>query len=169
MQSLEVISIHIWDIVIAMCNLAILYWILKKFLYQPVQKVRAARQAELDSQYKAASDAQEKADEARRTWETRMQGAEAEADGIRSEAKRTAQIASGKMVEDARKRAREIVAEAEEQAALEKRRAEAEMRQEIVDTSAAMTAKLLGREVRPEDHQALIDAFLQEDTDAQKR
>ena len=73
------------------------------------------------------------------------------------------------MVEEARKRAREIVGEAEEQAALEKRRAEAEMRQEIVDTSAAMTAKLLGREVRPEDHQALIDAFLREDTDAQER
>ena len=169
MQSLEVISIHIWDIVIAMCNLAILYWILKKFLYQPVQKLRAARQAELDSRYQAASDAQEKADEARRTWEARMQGAEAEADGIRAEAKRTAQLASGRMVEEARKRAREIVKEAEEQAALEKRRAEAEMRQEIIDTSAAMAARLLRREIRPEDHQALIDRFLEEDTDGQER
>ena len=94
---------------------------------------------------------------------------QAEADSLRTEAQRNAQIAAGKMVEEARVRAREIVEEAEEQAALEKRRARAEMRREIVDTSAAMTEKLLGRAVTPADQQALIDAFLEEDSDAEDR
>ena len=169
MQSLEVISINLWDIVIAMCNLVVLYLILKHFLYQPVQKMRAARQAELDSQYQAAADAQEKADEARSVWTARMQGAEAEAASLSAESKKVAQRAAGQLLSDARARAREIVEEAEEQAALEKRRAQAEMRQEIVDTSAAMTEKLLGRALTEADQQALIDAFLQEDSDAEDR
>ena len=42
-QTLEVISINLWLVLISLANLAILYAILKKFLYKPVKATMAAR------------------------------------------------------------------------------------------------------------------------------
>ena len=41
MQSLDVISVNIWQIVISLANLALLFLLLKKFLYQPVKRMLA--------------------------------------------------------------------------------------------------------------------------------
>ena len=51
---------------------------------------------------------------------------------------------------------------AEEDALLEKKKAEEDMKREIADISAQLTGKLLEREMKPEDHRELIDSFLQE-------
>jgi len=61
MQSLDVISINLWNVLISLANLGILYWVMKKFLYAPVRNMIAKRQAELDSQYARAAEAEEKA------------------------------------------------------------------------------------------------------------
>ena len=39
MQNLDVISINLWQVLISLCNLLLLFLILKKFLYQPVRKL----------------------------------------------------------------------------------------------------------------------------------
>ena len=39
MQSLEVISLNIWQVLISLCNLLLIFLILKKFLFKPVKKV----------------------------------------------------------------------------------------------------------------------------------
>lgn len=38
MQSLEVFSLNLWQMLISLCNLIILFLILKKFLYKPVRR-----------------------------------------------------------------------------------------------------------------------------------
>ena len=38
MQSLSIISVNIWQILISFANLAILTWIIKKFLFKPVKR-----------------------------------------------------------------------------------------------------------------------------------
>ena len=50
----------------------------------------------------------------------------------------------------------------EEQLTITKKKAEQDMKREIADVSARLTGKLLEREIRTEDHRALIDSFLQE-------
>ena len=46
MPTLDVISVNIWSILISLCNLLILFFIIKKFLYKPVRKMLAERQAQ---------------------------------------------------------------------------------------------------------------------------
>ena len=72
MQSLDIISINIWHIVISLCNLLILFLMLKKFLYQPVKKVLADRQAAIDSRYDEADKAKSEALQSKAEWEERM-------------------------------------------------------------------------------------------------
>lgn len=161
MQSLEVISINLWQILISLCNLLLLFLILKHFLFKPVKRVLAERQAALDKQYADADTAKNSAEESRQEWEKKLQNAQAEADNLIKKATTAADRRSDQIVSDAKEKADVIVRQAEVQAELEHKKAEAGIKKEIVDISAVLTEKMLGREIRTEDHRAIIDSFIE--------
>ncbi len=160
MQSLEVISVNLWQILISLANLLILFLIIKKFLFGPVTKMLAKRQAELDERYQAADAAKAKAAEDQLYWNEKKTGAQAEADAILQKATENARLRSEKLIEDAKESAEGIVRQAETEAELERRKAAESIKREIVDVSAALTEKLLGREIKMEDHRGMIDSVI---------
>lgn len=167
MQSLEVISINLWQILISLANLTILYLLLKKFLYKPVKQTIAKRQEAIDEQYRAAEEAEKSAIASRDLYAEKLAGANAEADSLIHEATANANRRSERIVADARDKADAIVRQGQIEAAMEKKKAQASIRREITDVSAALTEKLLGREMNTGDHRELIDSFLQEMGDEQ--
>ena len=162
MQNLDVISVNLWQILVSLCNLLIIFLILKRFLYQPVKRILTTRQAELDGQYAAAREAQDRAEADRRAWDEKMQTAETEAAQILKKATERADRRGEQILSYARGRADSIIREAEMQAALEQRKAQSEIKQEIVDISALLTEKMLRREINTEDHRTMIDSVLSE-------
>lgn len=162
MQSLDVISINLWQILISLCNLLILYLILKRFLYKPVQRAMAQRKAALDGQYAAADAAQQAAEANRCQWEEKMAGAQHEADQIIQTAQARAQRRGSQIEAEAKERAESMVRQAQAQAELEQKKAQAGIRHEIVDVSALLAGKLLRREINPQDHRELIDSVISE-------
>ena len=78
MQSLDVISINLWQILISLINLFLIFLVVKKFLFKPVKKIFATRQEELDQQYASAEEAERKALADKDAWEQKMKGADAE-------------------------------------------------------------------------------------------
>ena len=162
MQSLSIISVNIWQILISFANLAILTWIVKKFLFKPVKKVMDARRENIDSAY-ARADAAEAGEEATAVVDgAAMAAARQTTDQMISDAAREAERRGSEIETEARERAQEIRRQAEEDAVLERKKAEEDMKREIADVSAELTGKLLKREIRPEDHRELIDSFLQD-------
>ena len=97
----------------------------------------------------------------------KLAGAHAEADSLIHEATANATRRSERIVADARDKADAIVRQGQIEAAMEKKKAQASIRREITDVSAALTEKLLGREMNTGDHRQLIDSFLQEMGDEQ--
>lgn len=162
MQSLSIISVNIWQILISLANLAILTLILKKFLFKPVRKVLDGRREAIDESYARAEKAQAEAEENRKNYAAAMAAAKQTADQMISQAARDAERRGSEIETEARERAQEIRRQAEADALLEKKKAEEDMKHEIADVSAQLTGKLLEREIRPEDHRELIDSFLQE-------
>lgn len=162
MQSLSVISVNFWQIVISFANLLILTLIVKKFLFKPVKKVLDTRRANIDGAYARAEEAETEAEEHRRNYAAAMAAARQTTDQMISDASREAERRGAEIENKARERAKEIRQQAEEDAKLEKRKAEADMKREIADVSVQLTGKLLEREVKPEDQRELIDSFLQE-------
>ena len=160
MQTLDIISVNFWQIVISLCNLLLLFLIIKKFLYAPVKRVMAARQAKLDEGYENAARAEAEAEARRTAWEEKLATAEAQANVIVERATVTAQRRADKIVSEAEGKASDMIRRAEESIALEEKKAEAGIRREIVDVSALLTEKMLRREIRAEDHRALIDDFI---------
>ena len=122
MQALDVISVNIWSILISLCNLGLIFWLVKKFLFKPVKAVLAKRQAEIDAHYQAAEDAQKNAESSREQYELKLAGAQAEADSMIQSATATANRRSDRIVSDARDKADGIIRQAQNEAELERRR-----------------------------------------------
>lgn len=162
MQTLEIISVNVWQILISLCNLLLLFFLLKKFLYQPVRRALAARQKTLDEHYAAAETAEADAGRMKAEWEEKMQGADEEAARIRREAEESAARKEAARLAEAEEKAARIVSVAEAEAEEERRKAEDGIRHEIVEVSAALSEKILGREIKEEDHRRAIDDFLSE-------
>ena len=74
-QSLDIISVNIWQILISLINLLILFLMLKKFLFKPVQNMMAARQAQVDQVYEDADKRLQSANEMKQEYEQRLSAA----------------------------------------------------------------------------------------------
>lgn len=162
MQTLDIISVNLWQILISLCNLLILFLIIKKFLFGPVKKAMAKRQQEIDSKLDEAESAKQIALSGKTKWEEKLRSASAEAEDIIKKASFDADKRGEKIVSEARDRADDIVRRAKEEAELEMKKAEAGIKKEIVDVSAALAEKLIGREINEQDHHELIDSFIKD-------
>ncbi len=155
-----VISVNIWQILISLCNLVIIFLIMKKFLFAPVRKVIAQRQAKIDADYAAAEEANTKAQESKAEWEQTLAGAKAQADTIIKTAQTNAQRRGDAMMSIAKEQAENIVRRAKEDAEREHKKAQTQIKHEIADVSVMLTEKMLDREINSDDHRKLIDSFI---------
>lgn len=162
MQTLDVISVNIWDIVVSLCNLAILFFVMKKFLYKPVRKMLEQRQKTVDDKYAQADAALLKADNDKAEYERKLAVAQEDAQQIIKKATDIADERSKEIVSSAREEASLIVNRAQSAAELEKKKAQQEIKSEIVSVSAMLAEKLLEREINEEDHKQMIDSFIEE-------
>lgn len=161
MQTLEVISVNLWQIVISLLNLLILFLLFKKFLFKPVNNMIEKRQAEIDERYDAADVAKRAAEEDRLFWDEKIGTVKAETDKMIEKAQDNAKRQGDAIVTKAREQADGIIRQAETQAQLEMKKAEEGIKREIVEVSTALANKLLEREINPEDHRSLIDSFIE--------
>ena len=161
MQTLEVISVNLWQILISLLNQLILFLLFKKFLFKPVNNMIAKRQSEIDERYDAADEAKRAAEEDRLFWDEKIGTVKAETDKMIEKAQNNAKRQGDAIVTKAKEQADGIIRQAETQAQLEMKKAEEDIKREIVEVSTALANKLLEREINPEDHRGLIDSFIE--------
>lgn len=162
MQSLEVFSLNLWQMIISLCNLVILFLILKKFLYKPVRKALEERKQAVEGVYADAQKALDTANANKTEYERELAGIRERADSMLASATADANKRSAAILSDARERADGMMRQAKNDISLERRKAESGIRSEIADVSTALTEKLLAREINSDDHRKLIDDFLAE-------
>ncbi len=159
-QTLDVISVNLWQIIISLCNLLIMFWILKKFLFRPVQNIIAQRQKEVETIYSDAQNARDDADAMRTEYESQLADARTQADGIVREATSLAQRKSEAIVAEANYQASHMKQKAQQEIELEKRQMLREVQHEISDIAVSIASKVVEREVRAEDHEAFVEDFI---------
>ena len=160
MENLGIVSLNVWQILISLTNLSILFFALKKFLYKPVKAVLENRKEAIAKSYADAEKAQTEANAARDEYNAKLATAHTTADEIIHDATVVANRRGEKIVADAHQKAEEIVKQGELEASMEKKKAMESIRRDITDVSAAMTEKLLKREMNEADHRGMIDEFL---------
>lgn len=149
-----------------LCNLLILTLLVKKFLFKPVQKILAERQAAADAVMAEARAARQEAETMQAEYEQSIAGARDEAARIVNDATSAASQRSEALLAEAQAAARRLKAQAESEIEQERKKALNEVKDEIGGMAMDIASKVVEREIREQDHQALIDEFIKNVGDA---
>ena len=160
MQSLEIISVNIWSILVSLANLLIMFLILKRFLFKPVQKMMAARKQQVDQIYQDAKENRDSAINMKQECEARLAAAREEADGLVRNAVQTAQRKGDAIVAEANSQASHLKQKAEQEIAQEKKQMLQDVRGEISDIAVSIASKVVEREVKKQDYDGFVDEFI---------
>ena len=161
MQSLDIISVNIWQTLISLCNLLIIFLILKKFLFGPVQAMIKTRREQVDKIYTDADENLETAKQLKLEYETRMASARQEADTLIKTATQTAQRKSDQIVSEANSQATHVKQKAEEEIAQQKKQMLKDVRSEISELAVNIASKVVEREINQKDYDGFVDDFIQ--------
>ena len=159
-QSLDIISVNIWQILISLINLLIMFMILKKFLFKPVKKVVDARTEQVKSLYTDAEQSRNDANQMKNEYEQRLASARQEADSMIKTATQTAQKKGDQIVFEAKAQASHVKQKAEEEIAQQKKKMLQDVREEISELAVDIASKVVEREISPKDYDGFVDDFI---------
>lgn len=131
------------NLVYTIINLLILYAIVRKFLFAPVKKIIAAREAEIHKQYADAENVQTEARELKQQYEERLTLAEEEKRSILTDARSKAGDEYEKIVADARLEADKLLENAQKQADMEQQKRMQQAQRQVADLVVAAATKLV--------------------------
>ena len=156
----EFISITPWTIIFQICNLLILFLLIKKFLFKRVMAVLEKRQQEIDGTYDAAGKDRDDAAQMKQEYTRRMSSARDEADRLVRNAVDTAQRRGDAIVEEAQAEAAHLMRKAETEIEQEKKKAYSELMGEISGMAADLAGRMVEREINADDHRELVEDFI---------
>jgi F-type H+-transporting ATPase subunit b len=155
-----------WNILFNIINLIILYLLMKRFLFKPVNAILEKRQQAADAQFAEADRQKAEAKESQEHYDALVQGAEDEKKRIVADARQEASAEYGRIVSEAKDKADGIVekakADAENEKAAAMQQADAAVRDMVVTAAARMVAMKDAKE----SDRALYDKFLAETKEA---
>ena len=160
MQVQELVSIVPWNFVATICNLFIQMYLIKRFLFKPINEILEKRRAKAYAEIQEAVQAREEANAIKSEYEQNMLDAKNKANEILVSAQKTASIQSEEILKDAASQAAAIKAKAESDIAQERRKAVNEIKGEIGGMAVEIAGKVIEREISEADHAKLIDDFI---------
>lgn len=160
MQVQDLVGIVPWTFIAQICNLFIQVYLIKRFLFKPINEMLEKRRAMADAEIQDAVKAKNEANAIKTEYEQNMLEARNKANEILVTAQKTATLQSEVMLKEASTQAAALKAKAENDIAQEKRKAVNEIKDEIGGMAMEIAGKVIEREICEEDHKKLIDEFI---------
>ena len=160
MQVQDLVTIVPWNFIATILNLFIQVYLIKRFLFKPINEMLEKRRAKADAQIQDAVKAKDEALAMKEEYEKNMQDAKNKANEILTTAQKTAAVQSEEMLKEAILQAAAMKEKAEADIAQEKRKAVNEIKGEIGGMAMEIAGKVIEREISEEDHAKLIDEFI---------
>ena len=154
------VGVNFWTCLFTLVNLFILYKFMKKLLFKPVQNMIDNRQKEIDDLYADAGRSKAEAEALKSQYEGQLSEANAERERILKAAHQRALQQQETMLREAQEQAARTLKRADEQIELEKKQARNELKNEVSDMAVQIAGAVLARDVKPAEHEALIDSFI---------
>jgi F-type H+-transporting ATPase subunit b len=153
-------DLSIYTLVVFLILLAILY----KFAWGPISHALDQREETILRQLSEAKAASEKAAHQLQEYESRLAAATEEARQIVAQSRKDAEAAKDKIVASAQDAAAKERERAVADITAAKNQALAEIANKSVSTAISLASNIIRREVKPEDHDQLIDQSLKQFT-----
>ena len=159
-EYLPFVSIDIWTMIFTWANLIILFLLLKKFMFKPVNKVLDERAEEIENSYKEAEDTKSKAQSMKAEYESKLHGVIKEADGIIKSAVETANKRSDSIVSEANEQAKHIIEKLQKQIERDRENAMSEAEADIASMAVDIAEKILGKKLDTDTDEKLISDII---------
>lgn len=150
---------HIIDFIEHALNLLIIFVLLRTFLYKPVSKFMAEREAKFAREREQIDASRDEANALKAQYETSMKNARLDAEHIAEERRKAAEREADDLRKKAKQDAQEILADALQQAAAEREGMMRELKEQTAELAVDIAGKILEREVSKADHQRIIERF----------
>ena len=160
MQTQDLVTLVPWTFIIQIINLFIQVYLIKKFLFKPINEILEKRRNLADKEIKEAREAKDEADSLKVQYEDSLTNAHAEAARIVSDAQKEAQQKADTLVHEAEAEAQSIKARAAADIEQEKKKAINEAKDEIGSLAMEIAGKVVEKEISESDHKKLIDDFI---------
>ena len=156
------VGVNLWTALFILLNTLTIFFVARKFLFNPVMKMIKDRQQEIDDMYTKADEAKEQAAAIRTEYEEKLSAATDTADRLVKEAVARGQSREEEILRQANAEADAIRKKASADIAQEKKKAINEAKDEISVIAMAIAGKVVGRELNEGDQSLLVDQFIDE-------
>lgn len=159
---MEFVSIppDLWSMVAIWLNTLILFLLVKKFLFKPVQNVLAQRDAEIKNMYNSARTAESDAKAMEKEYTQKLSDAKNEAGRIMQTAVKSASEKSDEIIAEAQTKANDIIEKAHSRIEQERKAAVQEIQSQVADMAVAIAQKVIEKEIDPKTHEKLVEDFI---------
>lgn len=152
----------IFEIVLSMIAVFVLFLALSYILFDPVRDMLKKRQEMVQETKDTANREKEDALKLKAEYDAKIQNAEADAEEILSEARKRALKNERVIVDEAKEEAARIIASANVQIELEKKKAMDDLKQEVVAIAAMMAGKMVAVSMDEKTMDQLLEDTLKE-------
>lgn len=157
----EFIGVNFWTALFVLLNTLTIYFVARKFLFNPVMNIITSRQQEIDNLYADAEQDKETAQNLRTEYEQKLMEAKADGEKIVRDAMARGQAREEEILRQANQEADAIRQKAEADIAQEKKKALNDAKNEISDIAMTIAGKVVGRSLDENDQARLVDEFIE--------
>lgn len=154
-----------WNILWVFLNLIIFFVLMRIFLFKPIKKVLDERKKMIDDQFKQADDAKNQADELISQYNEKLESVDDEKRQIIADARIKAKDEYNSIIDRAQDDAEKIKSDAKRAAQLETEKARLAINEEIAKLAMETAEKVVGKEISPETNSSIYDDFLSKGSD----
>ena len=152
----------LFDAVVLALSMLVLFTALSYLLFNPVRDMLEKRRQRVVDDQETAKREKAEAIAFKEEYDLKLKQVEKEAEAILSEARKKAKQNEMKIVADAKEEAARIIARANTEIELEKKRALDDMKQEMISIAAMMAEKVVASSIDMNVQESLIDETLKE-------
>ena len=152
----------LFDTVVMALSMLVMFTLLSYFLFNPVRDMLEKRKQRVAEDCDAAKREKEDAIAFKEEYDQKLKEVDKEAEAILSAARKRAMQNEAKIVAEAKEEAARIIARANAEIELEKKRALDDMKQEMITIAAMMAEKVVAASIDTNVQESLIDETLKE-------
>ena len=152
----------LFDTLVMAHSMLLLFTLLSYLLFNPVRDMLEKRKQRIVDDREAAKREKEEATSYKQEYEKKLQEVDKEVQVILSEARKKAMKNENAIIAEAKEEAARIMARANAEIELEKKRALDDMKQEMIAIASMMAQKVVSASIDTEVQESLIDETLKE-------
>lgn len=150
------------EIIVQISGFLIVFWILKKFAWSKLLGIMDARRKKIENEFLTIELKKKEIESIRADYENRLKHIEEDARAIIQEASNRGYALSKEIEAKARAEADKVIECGREEVEQMLTKAKAQMRDEIVDVSAALAEKVIAKKLDSAEHERLIRDYMNE-------